>query len=285
MREKKFQELTFADDYMFCRILQKHMDVAKQIVKLATGREVENIAYSSKQYAIDPYVSAKSIRFDIYFVGDNEVYDIEMQTTKQKDIVKRTRYYLGLNDVEILKQGEDYENLPRSYIIFICKFDPFGQEYEEYVSEERLFGISKEKVDITEAANFSADYQKVFLNAGKLIANSDNPELANFLNYVYSGEANDEFTHELSNYVQETKQSAEEARMFMTYQEHLKDSYIEGKNDGVKENATEVAKQMLIDGEPMCRIVRYSKLSEEEIQKLKEELSNQSSSEAKETVR
>lgn len=68
MREKKFQELTFADDYMFCRILQKHMDVAKQIVKLATGREVENIAYSSKQYAIDPYASAKSIRFDIYFV-------------------------------------------------------------------------------------------------------------------------------------------------------------------------------------------------------------------------
>lgn len=124
-KAKRFQDLTFADDYMFCRILQKHMGAAKQIVKLATGREVERVEYSSKQHAVDPFANAKSIRFDIYFVGDKEVYDIEMQTTKQKDIVKRTRYYLGVSDVEMLKQGESYGKLPRSFIIFICKFDPF----------------------------------------------------------------------------------------------------------------------------------------------------------------
>ena len=274
-KPKDFEDLTFADDYMFCRILQKHMSAAKQIVKLATGREVERVEYSSKQCVVDPYANAKSIRFDIYFVGDNEVYDIEMQTTKQKDIVKRTRYYLGMSDVEMLKQGEAYGKLPRSFIIFICKFDPFGMGYLKYACEERLFGVGKQTVDITQEAKFSAEYQKVFLNAGKLIADKENSELANFLNFVYSGEAKDEFTHELAKYVQETKQSAEEAHRYMTYQEHLRDSYNEGMADGVKKASLSFVKTLLEKGFSDEEIIELSKISLEELQKLKEELSKQ----------
>lgn len=272
---KKFQDLSFADDYMFCRILQNHMSVAKQIVKLATGREVEQIKYSSKQFAIDPFANAKSIRFDIYFVGDDEVYDIEMQTTKQKDIVKRTRYYLGMSDVEMLKQGDSYDKLPRTFIIFICNFDPFKEGYLKYVCEERLFGSNKEKVDITEKANFSAEYQKVFLNAGKLVEDEENSELANFLNFVYSGKANDEFTYELAGYVQETKRNAEEAHRYMTYQEHLRDSYNEGMAEGMKNASLLFAKTMLEKGFSDKEIAELSKIPKNEIQKLKKELSKQ----------
>ncbi len=59
-----------------------------------------------------------------------------------------------------------------------------------------------------------------------------------------------------------------------------KDIYEEGITDAL----IEVAKEMLKNNEPMFKVVRYSKLSEEELQKLKEELYNQSSSEAKETT-
>lgn len=267
---KNFQDLEFADDYMFCRILQNHVDAAKQIVKLATGREVESIEYSSKQNVLDPYSDAKSVRFDIYFVGDSEVYDIEMQTTKQKNIAKRTRYYLGMSDVEMLKPGDDYSKLPSSFIVFICRFDPFGKGYLKYVSEERLFGIGKEIVDITEQAKFSADYQKVFLNAGKL-TEAENGNLANFLNFVYDGKVSDDFTQKLANYVQETKQSAEEAHKYMTYQEHLKDSY----NEGAKEAYFTVAKNLLEKGFPDEVIIEVSKVTLEDLKKIKEELAKE----------
>ena len=57
----------------------------------------------------------------------------------------------------------------------------------------------------------------------------------------------------------------------MTYQEHLKDSY----NEGAKDTSIAVAKEMLQNNEPFSKIVQYSKLSSDEIQKLKKELSKQ----------
>ncbi|WP_341752827.1 MULTISPECIES: hypothetical protein [unclassified Candidatus Tisiphia] len=46
----------------------------------------------------------------------------------------------------------------------------------------------------------------------------------------------------------------------------------EGIEKGIKEKAIVTAKEMLIDNEPMERIVKYTKLTIEEIEKLKEEM-------------
>lgn len=281
---KTIQELTFADDYLFCKVLTLYPDAAKDIIKAVTDREVEKISLS-KQYAVDPFADAKSVRFDVYLKGESEVYDIEMQTTKKKDIVKRSRYYLGINDVEFLGKGDDYSKLPNSFIIFICTFDPFDKGYLKYVCQERLFGVEENAVDISEQANFSTEYQKVFVNAEKVVYSHVNMTLVNLINYICKQQVSDELTAKLDKYVNEVKKSKEEARDFMTFQEKLNDMYVEAKAEGLaegraegliqgkKEEALLIAKTLLEQGVSEEIVLKSStQLSKEEIQKIKKDL-------------
>ena len=270
-RLKTFEELAFADDYMFCRVLTLYPDVAKEIIKIVTDREVEKISLS-KQYVGDPFADSKSVRFDVYLKGDNEIYDIEMQTTKQKDIVKRSRYYLGINDVEFLSKGDNYSKLPNSFIIFICTFDPFGKGYLKYVCEEKLFGINKNAVDISQDVNFSAEYQKVFINAGKVAESHANMDLVRLINYICKNEVSNELTKCLEKYVNKTKRSKKEARNFMSYQDRINDVFAEGKAKGEKTKAVSVAKSLLKEGISEEIVEKSTQLSKEEVQKIKQKI-------------
>lgn len=49
-----------------------------------------------------------------------------MQSTDKKNLPKRTRYYQGMIDLNIINKGEDYNKLKKSYVIFICDYDEFG---------------------------------------------------------------------------------------------------------------------------------------------------------------
>lgn len=69
----------------------------------------------------------KSMRLDVY-VKDGDgvtVYDLEIQTTSQDDLPQRLRYYQGMIDLSLIEKGASYGELRKSYIIFICTFDPF----------------------------------------------------------------------------------------------------------------------------------------------------------------
>lgn len=54
------------------------------------------------------------MRFDVYLEDNtNSVYDIEMQTTLQKDLGKRTRYYQGMIDLNLIEKDIHYIYLPK----------------------------------------------------------------------------------------------------------------------------------------------------------------------------
>ena len=48
---------------------------------------------------------------------------------------KRARYYRSQMDMDLLLAGESYENLPDTYVIFICDFDLFGAGRYRYTFE------------------------------------------------------------------------------------------------------------------------------------------------------
>ena len=69
-------------------------------------------------------------RLDLFVVDEDGVaYDIEMQmdNSYKKYLGKRSRYYVSLMDNGALKKDEPYSHLRKSYVIFICTFDPFGK--------------------------------------------------------------------------------------------------------------------------------------------------------------
>ena len=55
-----------------------------------------------------------------------------MQVQKKPALGKRSRYYQSQMDMEMLLAGEDYAELPNTYVIFICDFDPIGEGKYRY---------------------------------------------------------------------------------------------------------------------------------------------------------
>ncbi len=117
------------------------------------------------------------IRMDVYARDEaGMVYNVEMQTTQSPadTLPKRSRYYQSQMDMALLKPGESYENLPNSYVIFICTFDPFGRQRYRYTFQEQCL----ETGDLLEDGS-----TKIFLNCDG--HNSEEPrELQDFLRYV-----------------------------------------------------------------------------------------------------
>ena len=63
---------------------------------------------------------------------ENTCYNVEMQASRRPVLGKRSRYYQSQMDMEMLQSGRDYEELPKSFVVFICDFDPFGKELYRY---------------------------------------------------------------------------------------------------------------------------------------------------------
>lgn len=107
-----------------------------------------------------------------------------------------------------------------------------------------------------------------------------NMNLVHLINYIYKREVSDELTRKIENCVNETKRSKEEARNFMTLQEKMNDIFAEGKLEGIAEGKAEgektkaisIAKSSLNEGISEQIVEISTKLSKEEIQKIKDEL-------------
>ncbi len=106
----------------------------KDDVDVTDEREAVNIPEYEK--TIDPKrISSKGIRIDIYLKNSDSVYTVEMQNGNEKDLPKRSRYYQALMDIDQLEKSAHYSDLKQSYVIFICRFDPYDQGRHLYSFE------------------------------------------------------------------------------------------------------------------------------------------------------
>lgn len=145
---------------------------------------------------------------DVYVEDDeNIVYNIEIQTTDKKNLPKRTRYYQGMIDLNILNKGEDYKALKRSYVIFICNYDAFGQGKHIYTFEN----LCKEDISIS----LGDEAIKIILNT-KGTADDVNDELKDVLHFIGGEKPQSVYAKELEKAVEEVKSSEEWRREYMT---------------------------------------------------------------------
>ena len=124
--KKNYEELDFTDDFMFCKVLTNNPELCHELLELVIGKKVGKFTRLDKQKPIEITADGKGIRFDVYSEDDQDiVYDCEMQTSGNDNLPKRTRYYQGMIDLNLIERGADYSELKKSYIIFICTFDVF----------------------------------------------------------------------------------------------------------------------------------------------------------------
>ncbi len=238
---KEYDELLFTDDFLFCKVLENNEELCRELLELILGKKIRKINYLAKQKVIDITSDGKGIRLDVYLEDDeNTVFDIEMQTTTSKNLPKRTRYYQGMIDLNLIEKGAGYEELKKSYIIFICMQNPFKQKdlhlytFENRCNEETsiLLGDESTKVILTPE--------------GK--ANDVSNDLSEFLNYLAGKGGNSSFVTRLDDAVNRARNKEEWRMEYMTLLMRDREKFAEGKVEGMQEERIDAIQRMIRKG-------------------------------------
>ena len=270
---QRWERLTFADDYIFCRVLSQNLEITKELLEILLDIKIDHVeqAASQKESKVDYY--GKGVRFDVYVKdGTGRCFDIEIQTSHYSNLAKRARYYQSVMDVDSLDSGENYKTLKDSYVIFLCLGDPFGKGLPVYTFRYRA------EEDNTIAMNDGS--VNIFFNA-KLYDKMNSVERRNFFEYLCKQKTESDFTTNLANKVKSVKTSSDEKRVYMTFEEMVEERFNEGKSVGLEEgreegiaqgaynNKLETAKKLLEDNIPPETVVKYTDLPLETILELK----------------
>lgn len=188
------------------------------------------------------------------------VFNLEMQTTTARNLPKRMRYYQGMIDLNILEKGDDYNHLKKSYVIFICTFDPFGLGRHIYTFENRCSEDT--------ALTLNDGTVKIILNT-KGTLDDVSPEMKRLLDYVDGKGVSDTFTRDLEEAVQSARQNEKWRLDYMTLQMNYQEKYEQGIEQGNKQAALRMIEAGKLSYE---EIAMYSGLTLEQVLELQKEV-------------
>ena len=223
---KAYEELELKDDFMFS-VIMRDPKYVKPFLETILRIKIAKIEYPEVQKNIDIAAGAKGIRLDVYVEDEKHtVFNLEMQTTTARNLPKRMRYYQGMIDLNILEKGDDYNHLKKSYVIFICTFDPFGLGRHIYTFENRCSEDT--------ALTLNDGTVKIILNT-KGTMDDVSPEMKRLLDYVDGKGVSDTFTRDLEEAVQSARQNEKWRLDYMTLQQEYRERFQEGRIEGIKE--------------------------------------------------
>ena len=267
MSETKFEYLTISNDFMFKEVMKSNKGLCKRLVGSIMQQDIEDIVYIDTEKTLQPYYDSRGIRLDVILADKNHTrYNLEMQARNVISkagvalLPKRTRYYQSVIDMDMLKQGENFDQLNPLVLIFICTFDFYKEGRYVYTFKSRCL----ENLEL-ELAN---DVTVKLVNAkGK--QGQVNDLLKNFLQYVMTNEPVDDFTEDVERQVWAVKNDKKAREEYMVLQAKIREheivAYEAGEAQGEAKKSRETAIEMLKDGEPLTKIMKYSKLDKEAI--------------------
>lgn len=176
--------LTFSDDPMFKRVMERE-DICRGVIERVLGIPVGRVTYHNTEQEIRALPDGKTIRLDSYLVEScGRLFDVEMQVGRCPAFPQRLRGYQSIMDAGTLKQGEDYDKLKESYLVFICTEDPFSAGLPVYTVERVCLESPQTAID--------CKAHWVVLNASAYEKVCDNEGLRALLKYVMTDEVPDD---------------------------------------------------------------------------------------------
>lgn len=255
------------NDAELCRGLLERIFPGRKIrmLQVCDGADVE------VQNTIITGMIFKSVRLDVLFEDDDSLYSIEMQNTNDTALPTRGRYYASAMDIDQLRKGDEYKELKKNYVIFICTFDYYGLQQAVY---------SCQNYDVKNNLPYGDESFKLIVNTTAPAENTP-PELIPFFHYVNRMEVpdDDEFIQALHRQVQKYNTS-EWRRKLMTLEEKIKlevemareeafkDGELKGKTEGKTEEKKMAANKMKEKGYDVKEITDITGLTLEEIKNL-----------------
>ena len=186
--------------------------------------------------------------------SEGKLFDVEIQQENEGASPKRARYHAGLMDMNTLNPGQDFDELPESYVIFITQRDVLGDNLPIYHIERKIRESSK---------NFKDESYILYVNSS---LQEDTP-LGHLMHDFHCTFAADIHNSILAKRVQELKETQEGVEhmckeMDQIYQEGALQGRVEGEMTAKKDMALSLAEM----GLPVEKIAEAAKVSAKLVQ-------------------
>ena len=125
------------DDFMRC-IFKDNIPLAELVLRILLREPTLTVEKVETQRDNKRLVGGRSVSFDVY-VGDKQKRkeNVEIQRSDKGAGKHRARYHSSVMDIENLDAGQDFDELPETYTIFITENDQF-QDGKPYHRIERV---------------------------------------------------------------------------------------------------------------------------------------------------
>lgn len=265
--QKWLEKIQIKNDVVFCTVFLDEED-CRELLQRILGMHIVKLKVVLNQKTIQNNIFQKGTRLDIYAEDDKgNMYDIEMQLTKTRELVPRSRYYHCEMDGHQIATGETYEELKQSIVIFLC-------EFEMRCNEDPTICLDEKR-------------KTIFVNLhGKRDGLSE--KLRNLLDYLETSVPTDEFTKSLERKVEEVKSNDEWRDNFVTLEQKIQlevreaserareaalvEGHAEGRLEGAEINLLAQISKKLAKGKSVAQIADECEETEERICELMKKL-------------
>jgi predicted transposase/invertase (TIGR01784 family) len=241
LQKKPFDQLTITDNYVF-QIVMKNPERVRPLLEMVLEKKIKKIVFIETEKTKDTGYKSRGIRCDVYIEDDKDtVYNVEIQTTKNKNLPKRIRYYQGMIDLDIIDKGDDYSSLKKSFIIFICTYDPY--------KTGRYIYTFKTQCQEDSSIYLKDDTTKIIVNANGTVGDISD-DLRDTLSYMTGKAPVTDYAKDLDKAVDEIKNSEEWRREYMTLlmrdKENIKIGEYVDKIAAIREARNDVDRSILM---------------------------------------
>ena len=175
----------------------------------------------------------------------NNQYNVEIQQDNEGASPKRARYHSGLMDMNTLNPGQDFDDLPESYVIFITRDDALGYGLPIYHVDRKIEEVSE---------NFKDEAHIIYVNSQI----KDETELGKLMYDFSCTDPKDMYYKILADRVRYFKEDEEGVLTMCREMENMR-----------KAERIEIAKRMLASGKLTYEdIAAFTDLTLEEIKAL-----------------
>ena len=199
----------------------------------------------------------RSVRFDILATDSTGAkINVEIQRADKGAGRKRARYNSSMMDATLLKKGDDFDNLPETWVVFITENDVIGKGLPLYPVDRCFLGTGERFEDGSHILYVNGAYR------------GDTP-IGKLMHDFSCTNAADMYYTTLADRVRFFKESKEGILIMCKVMEDMRK---ESLQEGIKEGAINTAKRMLTDGIlTLEKIAEYAGLPLDEVKKLKAE--------------
>ena len=210
---ERIQKLTLMDDEFMAVCFNNFTKGAELLIRVIFNDPSLNVVTHQTELTVKN-LYGHGVRLDITATDSaGKVYAIELQKVSKRATRKRSRYYSSLLDMHYLPEGDDYEKLPETRVVFVTPKDVFRRGKEIYFIERQFVDTHESFGDGTVIVYVNGENSDVSTALGRLLHDlqCSNPdemyysELATRVRYFKEDEAGVE---EMSGVLEEMKREA-----------------------------------------------------------------------------